>query len=38
MKMHWLRFATLVAAMLLWPTLSRAGEPNWPDHLVIGTA
>jgi uncharacterized protein len=28
----------LVCAAMLWPGTSRAGEPNWPDHLAIGTA
>jgi TRAP transporter TAXI family solute receptor len=32
-----LRLAILVAT-LLWTFAARAGEPNWPDHLTIGTA
>jgi uncharacterized protein len=28
----------LCTAALLWPVPSPAGEPNWPDHLSIGTA
>jgi uncharacterized protein len=38
MKAHWFRLAIVVAAAIFCPTLSRSGEPNWPDHLVIGTA
>ncbi len=34
-----LRLAVLVAvAALAWPAPARSGEPNWPDHLAIGTA
>jgi TRAP transporter TAXI family solute receptor len=38
MKAYWLRLALFAAAALLWPASSRSGEPNWPDHLTIGTA
>lgn len=39
MNACWLRLAILAAAVVLsWPTPSRPGEPNWPDHLLIGTA
>ena len=39
MNAYWLRLATFAAAAaLLWPAPSRSGEPNWPDHLIIGTA
>ncbi|HEY6834049.1 MAG TPA: TAXI family TRAP transporter solute-binding subunit [Pseudolabrys sp.] len=38
MNAYWLRLAIFAAAALLWPASSRSGEPNWPDHLTIGTA
>jgi hypothetical protein len=38
MNAYWLRLALFAAAALLWPASSRSGEPNWPDHLTIGTA
>ena len=28
----------LCAAALMWAASACAGEPNWPDHLVIGSA
>jgi TRAP-type uncharacterized transport system substrate-binding protein len=33
----WLAICALAAA-LGWAAVSCAGEPNWPDHLNIGTA
>jgi uncharacterized protein len=38
MNAYWLRLAIFAAAALLSPASSRSGEPNWPDHLTIGTA
>ena len=39
MNAYWLRLAIFAAAAaLLCPAPSRSGEPNWPDHLTIGTA
>jgi TRAP transporter TAXI family solute receptor len=39
MNCYCLRLAILAAtALLSWPAPSRSGEPNWPDHLLIGTA
>ena len=39
MNAYWFRLGILVvAAVLLCPTPSRSGEPNWPDQLLIGTA
>jgi TRAP transporter TAXI family solute receptor len=39
MRISWRRIAMLaLATALLWPMPSYAGEPNWPDHLSIGTA
>jgi TRAP transporter TAXI family solute receptor len=39
MDAHCNRRAIFAAAVvLLWPTPLLAGEPNWPDHLLIGTA
>ena len=39
MNVHWFRLAIFAAAAaFLWPAPSRSGEPNWPDHLLIGTA
>jgi TRAP transporter TAXI family solute receptor len=32
------RVVVAAAAILLWPVAARAGEPNWPDHLNIGSA
>jgi TRAP transporter TAXI family solute receptor len=38
MNAYWLRLTIFAAAAaLLWPAPSRCGEPNWPDHLTIGT-
>lgn len=30
--------ALCTAAALVWSAPTRAGEPNWPDHLAIATA
>ncbi len=38
MNAHLLRVAAVAIVMLLWPGLTRPGEPNWPDSLTIGTA
>jgi TRAP transporter TAXI family solute receptor len=38
MNVRCLRLAICAAALLLWSTSPRAGEPNWPDQLTIGTA
>jgi TRAP transporter TAXI family solute receptor len=39
MRTSWPRLAICaLAAALGWAVPSRAGEPNWPDHLNIGTA
>jgi hypothetical protein len=27
-----------IIAMMALPGPARSGEPNWPDHLTIGTA
>ena len=39
MNSHW-RLLAIIAAVLcpLWWATSLASEPNWPDHLLIGTA
>jgi TRAP-type uncharacterized transport system substrate-binding protein len=36
MRATWLEF--VAAAILLSTAAARAAEPNWPDHLKIGTA
>src|SRR5436305_5115529 len=37
MSLRWLAVLA-TAAILLLPQPALAGEPNWPDHLNIGTA
>src|SRR5262245_13070706 len=32
------RVMLVMAVAVLWSGVSRGAEPNWPDHLVIGTA
>jgi uncharacterized protein len=38
MKSSLLRVLSIVAVAISGATPSKAGEPNWPDHLLLGTA
>src|SRR3954471_1036315 len=38
MRMRVRALAVIVAVTLALPSPTRAGEPNWPDDLTIGTA